>query len=119
MKSNLVYSCYFSDECCQSFLSPVARNPHILCSLSALIPRSPSLHSLLQVNQGSLSREKDPGGGRGMLPNNRLMEMCDWMGSHFPDWVDYNGVVIFNRVTRMGSLIFGGLRVRKFRLVGI
>ena len=58
-------------------------------------------------------------GGRGMLPNNRLMEMCDWMGSHFPDWVDYNGVVIFNRVTRMGSLIFGGLRVRKFRLVGI
>ena len=65
MKSNLVYSCYFSDECCQSFLSPVARNPHILCSLSALIPRSLSLHSLLQVNQGSLSREKDPGGGAG------------------------------------------------------
>ena len=91
----------------------------ILCSLSALIPRSLSLHSLLQVNQGRLSREKDPGGGRRVLPNNRLMEMCRWMGSLFPDWVDYNGVVIFNRVTTMGSHIFRILRVRKFRLVGI
>ena len=89
------------------------------CLLSVLILRSPSLHSLLQVNQGSLSREKDPGERRGVLPNNRLMEMCRWIGSHFSDWVDYNGVVIFNRVTRMGSHIFGILRVRKFRLVGI
>ena len=28
MKSNLVYSCYFSEECCQSFLSLVTRNPY-------------------------------------------------------------------------------------------
>ena len=33
------------------------------------------------------------GGGWGMvLPSNRLMGMCSWMGSHFHDWVDYNGV---------------------------
>ena len=29
------------------------------------------------------------------------------MGSHFYDWIDFNGVVIFNRVTIMGSHIFG------------
>ena len=33
--------------------------------------------------------------------------MCHWMGSHFHDWIDYNGVSIFSRVTRMGSHIFG------------
>ena len=33
------------------------------------------------------------GGGWGMvLPSNRLMGMCSWMGSHFHDWVDYNGL---------------------------
>ena len=26
------------------------------------------------------------------LPYKRLMGMCHWMGSHFPDWSDYNGV---------------------------
>ena len=32
-----------------------------------------------------------PGGG-GVLPYKRLMGMCRWMGSHFHDWSDYNGV---------------------------
>ena len=31
-------------------------------------------------------------GGGMVLPSNRLMGMCSWMGSHFHDWVDYNGV---------------------------
>ena len=26
------------------------------------------------------------------LPHKRLMGMCRWMGSHFHDWIDYNGV---------------------------
>ena len=30
--------------------------------------------------------------GGGALPSNRLMGMCRWMGSHFHDWIDYNGV---------------------------
>ena len=49
-----------------------------------------------------------PGWGEG-LPSNRLMGMCLWMGSHFYDWVDYNGVV-FLIVTRMGHVFsgFGG-----------
>ena len=32
---------------------------------------------------------KIPGG---VLPYKRLMGMCRWMGSHFHDWSDYNGV---------------------------
>ena len=33
----------------------------------------------------------NPGGGV-VLPYERLMGMCRWMGSHFHDWSDYNGV---------------------------
>ena len=32
------------------------------------------------------------GGGGGVLPSNRLMGMCRWMGSPFHDWIDYNEV---------------------------
>ena len=28
----------------------------------------------------------------GELPYKRLMGMCRWMGPHFHDWIDYNGV---------------------------
>ena len=60
-----------------------------------------------------------PGGVR---PSYRLMGMCRWMGSHFHDWIDYNGVAFSlgtNRVTRMGSHICGISGVSKFRQVGI
>ena len=36
-----------------------------------------------------------------------------WIGSHFHDWTDYNGVAfsgIFDKVTRTGSHFFGTLR---------
>ena len=46
--------------------------------------------------------------GRGLLPYKRLMGMCRWMGSHFHDWIDYNGVA-FSIVTEMGSHMFGFL----------
>ena len=32
-----------------------------------------------------------PGWG-GVLPSKRLLGMCRWMGSHFHNWTDYNGV---------------------------
>ena len=32
-------------------------------------------------------------GGRGVLHYKRLVGMCRWMGSHFHDWIDYNGAV--------------------------
>ena len=69
------------------------------------------------VSRGSMFTEisvKVPGGA---LPINGLTGMCRWMGSHFHDWTDYNGVAFsstFYRVTRMGSHFSGILRVRKF-----
>ena len=62
-----------------------------------------------------LSFGRRPGG---LLHSNRLMGMCRWMGSHFHDWIDCNGVpfsIGSNRVTRMGSHICGISRVSKFR----
>ena len=59
------------------------------------------------------------GGGGGALPSNRLMGMCRWMGSHFHDWIDYNGVAFsIYKATRMGSLVFRIWTVRIFRQVG-
>ena len=37
------------------------------------------------------SRDNQRVPGR-VLPHKRLMKMCRWMGSHFHDWIDYNGV---------------------------
>ena len=46
---------------------------------------------------------EEPRRGGGVLPYKRLMGMCRWMGSHFHDWIDYNGVAHFR--------IFGGKTV--------
>jgi len=57
----------------------------------------------------------DTGGGW-VLPNGAC-GMCRWMGSHFHDWIDYNGVAFSigaSRVTRMGSHIGGISGVSKF-----
>ena len=37
------------------------------------------------------TRTGGPGGRGGVLPYKRLVGMCRWMGSHFHDWIDYNG----------------------------
>ena len=42
----------------------------------------------------SCARQKTPpppGGREGVLPFERLMGMCCWMGSHFHDWIEYDG----------------------------
>ena len=44
----------------------------------------------------------------GALPSNRLMGMCRWMGSHFHDWIDYNGVAFSIELLEWGR-IFSGL----------
>ena len=45
------------------------------------------------------------GGGGGTYK--RLTGMCRWMGSHFDDWNDYNGVAFSTELlVRMGSHIF-------------
>ena len=40
--------------------------------------------------------------------------MCRWMGSHFHDWIDYNGVAFSESFFRVGSQIFCFLGVRQF-----
>ena len=44
----------------------------------------------------------------GALPSSRLMGMCRWMGSHFHDWIDYNGVAFSIELLEWGH-IFSGL----------
>ena len=43
------------------------------------------------------------GGGEGVLPYKRLMGMRRWLGSHFHDWVDYDGVAFSIELLVMGS----------------
>ena len=46
----------------------------------------------------------------GLLPSNRLMGMCRWIGSHFHDWTDYNGVAFSTELLEWGHIFsgFGG-----------
>ena len=50
------------------------------------------------------------GGGRGVLPYRRLMGMYRWMGSHFHDAIDYNGVAFSIELLEWGHIFsdFGG-----------
>ena len=59
-----------------------------------------------------MQRGTIPGGG-GALPSIRLMGMCRWMGSHFHDWIDYNGVVFSIELLEWGR-IFSGFRGKNF-----
>ena len=43
----------------------------------------------------------------GALPSNRLMGMCRWMGSHFHDWIDYNGVAFSTELLEWGRIFLG------------
>ena len=40
--------------------------------------------------------------GWGVLPHKRLMEMCQWMMSHFHDWIDYHGVAFSLEILERG-----------------
>ena len=53
------------------------------------------------------------GGGGGALPYNGLMGMFRLMGSHFHDWIDYNGVAFSIELLEWGRTFsdFGGKRV--------
>ena len=41
-------------------------------------------------------------GGGWTLPYKRLMGMCRWLGSHFHDWTDYNGVAFSKELLEWG-----------------
>ena len=64
--------------------------------------------------------EKARGGG-GVLPSNRLMGMCCWMGSHFHDWIDHNGVAFSIELLEWGRIFSGfwGENILASRSLGI
>ena len=57
------------------------------------------------------------GGGGGAPPSNRLMGMCCWMGSHFHDWIDNNGVAFSTELLQWGRIFlgFGGNNIQASR----
>ena len=54
-----------------------------------------------------------------VFPYKKLMGMCRWMGSHFDDWIDYNGVAFSIEFTRTGSHNFCFLGVRQFLILAV
>ena len=47
--------------------------------------------------------------GRGVLPSKILLGMCRWMGSHFYNWTDYNGVTFLVVLLEWGCKFSGFL----------
>ena len=45
----------------------------------------------------------------GVLPSKRLLGMCRWMGSHFHNWTDYNGVTFLVELLEWGRKVAGFL----------
>ena len=70
--------------------------PKIIISLFFL---SSCIFLLLLFNAFSSLATWNPGG---VLPYKRLMGMCCWMGSHFHDWMDYNGVTFLVELLEWG-----------------
>ena len=50
-----------------------------------------------------------PQSSRGVLPSKRLLGMCRWMGSHFCNWTDYNGVSFLVELLEWGHKFLGFL----------
>ena len=47
--------------------------------------------------------------GRGVLPSKRLLRMRRWMGSHFHNWIDYNGITFLVELLKWGRTFSGFL----------
>ena len=50
------------------------------------------------------------GMGGGVLTRKRPLGMCRWMGSHFHNWTDYNGVTFLVELLEWGRKFSGFLR---------
>ena len=57
---------------------------------------------------------KQPGRRGGLLPYKRPMGMGRWMGWHFHDWIDYNGVAFSTELLEWGRTFSDFLGVRQF-----
>ena len=77
----------------------------------------PTEHTILQEQYDSMklndSSSKVLSGkcliNPGMLPYKSLMGMCHRMGSHFHDWIDYNGVTFLVELLEWGRTFSGFL----------
>ena len=49
-----------------------------------------------------LAKAPPRGGGEGVLPYERLVGMCCWMGSHFHDWIEYDGAAFLIELLEWG-----------------
>ena len=91
--------------------------PLVYTFLSLRIFHSSTLKSWQHA--GCLSQFSARGRGE-VLPSNRLMGMCRWMGLHFHDWIDYNGVAFSIGLLEWGHIFseFGRKNIlagREFR----
>ena len=83
---------------CRTLLKPRRRSSAYsiwMCMSARGNSLSWPMHSLLYLSPG------------GALPSNRLMGMCRWMGSHFHDWIDYNGVAFSTELLEWGRIFLG------------
>ena len=58
------------------------------------------------------------GGGGGLLPCKRPIGMCRWMGSHFHDWIDNNGVAFSIELLEWGHTFWDFLGKTVFHIYG-
>ena len=63
-----------------------------------------STYFIIIIMHSCKSPRAGGGGGGG---SNRLMGMCCWMGSHFHDWIDYNGVAFSIVLLEWGRIFLG------------
>ena len=77
----------------------------LLCNVLVDIP---NIHSYMYIYLRFHNRKKVRSRG-GVLPYKRLMGMCRWMGSHFHDWIDYNGVTFLVELLEWGRTFSGFL----------
>ena len=56
----------------------------------------------ITIATASLIKLRLDQGPGGLLPYKRLMGMCSGMGSHFHDWIDYNGVAFSIELLKWG-----------------
>ena len=49
-----------------------------------------------------LAKAPPPPGGEGVLPYERPVGMCCWMGSHFHDWIEYDGAAFLIELLEWG-----------------
>ena len=69
----------------------------------------PATHTQTCTNSRTTQIVTSRGEGGGLLPSKRLLGMCRWMGSHFHNWTDYNGVTFLVELLEWGRKFSGFL----------